>query len=415
MGRGQYRPDRILVDDAAMNNRRPRFARHLGVSLIELMVALAIGTVLVLGLVQVFAASRAAYQMSEGMARVQENARFAMDFLQRDIRMAGHFGCVNDQAHFVQDSNEPVDRTAAEDALDFRFTIQGFEAADTAPNDSVTLGNPPAGWDGAAPFGDITSLTPAPVAGSDIIVLRYFNPTGTPVTEVGASPTTLTIPPIFPSGTPSPAPPDGWPSLTEDGVANPTLFGIADCSQADVFPATGIAGGTLTTSDAIITDLQARYNPHPAGQTRLYRANSIVYYVGLSTTSGEPALFRARADSSGAYTNEELVEGVESLQLLYGRDESTNISATSPPVGNITSLATAQGVGATVAEWRRVGLVQVGMLVRSPNRALAQEPGSDAANPRVLGVEFEPAAANDTRYRATYEATIAVRNRLFGN
>lgn len=40
--------------------------------------------------------------LAEGSARAQENGRFALEFLQRDIRMAGHFGCVNDQAHFVR-------------------------------------------------------------------------------------------------------------------------------------------------------------------------------------------------------------------------------------------------------------------------------------------------------------------------
>lgn len=390
-------------------------ARNSGLSLVELMVALAIGTVLVLGLVQVFAASRAAYQMSEGMARVQENARFAMDFLQRDIRMAGHFGCVNDQAHYVQDVTEPVDRTDARDALDFSFTIQGFEALDTAPGDAVTLGDLADGWDGDAPFGDLLSLSPEPAAGSDIIVLRYLSPRGTPVTEVGATSTTLTFPPVFPAGAPAPAPPPGWQHLTDEGVANPTIFGIADCSQADIFPAVGVPGGVLTTAETIIAALQARYNPHPAGQTRLYRANSIVYYVGVSSVSGEPSLFRARADSGGNYSVEELVEGVESLQFLYGMDENTSISPSSPPVGNIDSLNTAQGVGASVDQWRRVGLVQVGMLVRSPDVAAAGQAASAPANPRVLGVEFKADSANDSRYRATYEATIAVRNRLFGN
>src|SRR5690554_5075136 len=97
-----------------------------GVSLIELMVALAIGTVLVLGLVQVFAASRAAYQTSEGLARVQENARFALDFLQRDIRMAGHFGCVNDQAHWVKDEGDPLLHDDTTPALNFMISIEGY-------------------------------------------------------------------------------------------------------------------------------------------------------------------------------------------------------------------------------------------------------------------------------------------------
>ncbi len=50
-----------------------------GLSLIELMIALTIGLIIMLGVVQVFAASRTAYQLSEGLARVQENSRFAMD------------------------------------------------------------------------------------------------------------------------------------------------------------------------------------------------------------------------------------------------------------------------------------------------------------------------------------------------
>src|SRR5690606_21928152 len=72
-----------------------------GLSLIELMIALAIGSLLILALVEVFAASRAAYMLATGLARTQENGRFAIDILQRDLRMAGHAGCVNDQARFL--------------------------------------------------------------------------------------------------------------------------------------------------------------------------------------------------------------------------------------------------------------------------------------------------------------------------
>lgn len=112
-----------------------------GVSLIELMIALVIGTLLILGAIQVFAASRSAYMISEGIARVQENGRFALDFLQRDIRMAGHLGCVNDQAHY---QNDPVGlqttfvSTPAPE-LDFGVSIQGYEATGTAPAAATTL------------------------------------------------------------------------------------------------------------------------------------------------------------------------------------------------------------------------------------------------------------------------------------
>ena len=79
-----------------------------GLTLVEMMVAMLIASFLIFGLLQVFTASKASYQTAEGLARVQENARFALDFLQRDIRMAGHFGCVNDQAHWVREEGDPA-------------------------------------------------------------------------------------------------------------------------------------------------------------------------------------------------------------------------------------------------------------------------------------------------------------------
>src|SRR5687767_3800735 len=51
--------------DAAMSYRNLR--RPSGMSLIELMIAMLIGMVLILGVVQIFGASRSAYQLSEGM------------------------------------------------------------------------------------------------------------------------------------------------------------------------------------------------------------------------------------------------------------------------------------------------------------------------------------------------------------
>ena len=50
-----------------------------GLSLIELMIAILIGLFLLIGVIQVFAAARTAYQLSSGLARAQENGRFAVD------------------------------------------------------------------------------------------------------------------------------------------------------------------------------------------------------------------------------------------------------------------------------------------------------------------------------------------------
>lgn len=63
-----------------------------GVTLVELMVALAIGSFLMIGAVQVYNQSRHAFVINESIARVQETAQFAMDTVEADLRMASNWG-----------------------------------------------------------------------------------------------------------------------------------------------------------------------------------------------------------------------------------------------------------------------------------------------------------------------------------
>lgn len=370
------------------------YPRMRGLSLIEVMIALLIGSILMLALVQVFSASRAAYQASEGMARVQENARFAMDYLQRDLRMAGHFGCVNDQAHLLT-PGALVNHFAA--SAGFPVSVRGYDATGSAPGDTVNLATPAAGWSPSLPTA-LDALGASP--GSDIIELRYLGSQGVPVDAI-THPTTATTRIDVPSAR--------WGALTFDGVANPVAFAIADCSFVDLFPATVVnsAAGTVTLNGTI-----DRYTPQPAGQTMLYRAESLVYYVAPGA-SGARSLWRARADNSGAYTatgREELVEGIESLQFIYGLDRVTAVDTTAPS-GYIDDYQSASGVTNTAEQWRRVGTVQVGMLASSPNLAASAQA---AAGREVMGVAFT-VPAGDTHFRATYETTVALRNRLYGN
>ena len=65
---------------------------QLGVTLVELMVALAIGSFLMIGAVQVYSQSRQAFVINESIARVQETAQFAMDTVEADLRMASNWG-----------------------------------------------------------------------------------------------------------------------------------------------------------------------------------------------------------------------------------------------------------------------------------------------------------------------------------
>ena len=72
------------------NNGAGRY--QAGMTLVELMVALAIGSFLILGAVQVYNQSRQAYVVNDAIARVQETAQFAMDTIEADLRMANNWG-----------------------------------------------------------------------------------------------------------------------------------------------------------------------------------------------------------------------------------------------------------------------------------------------------------------------------------
>lgn len=386
-----------------------------GLSLVELMVALAIGAILMLGVVQVFGASRTAYQLSEGMSRAQENARFALDFLQRDIRMAGHFGCVNDQAH-VQNPPSSLHALFAADAngdvvdprLDFGWSIQGFEATGTAPgNELEIVADPAQGATGFNPLlpPEFLAATSNRVAGSDILALRFLAPEGVPVTSVGGS-----------VGEPSFGfDPSRWEVL-RSGVSAPGLFGVADCLHAAVFQASSISGGTIEVKKADL-NASAFSSGFTSGQATLYRAVSIVYYVGNNGRGGT-SLYRARFDASpgAGLTSErdEMVEGIDNLQLLFGQDRV--LDTAQPPTGFIDRHLTADAVSASLPKprdaWRRVGAVQVGLLTSSPERAAAQAPQADDTL-RAVGVVYE--VPDDGRFRSTYQTTIALRNRLYGN
>ena len=66
--------------------------KQTGLTLVELMVALAIGSFLIIGAVQIYNQSRHAFVINESIARVQETAQFAMDTIESDLRMASNWG-----------------------------------------------------------------------------------------------------------------------------------------------------------------------------------------------------------------------------------------------------------------------------------------------------------------------------------
>lgn len=65
--------------------------RQQGFSLLEVLIALSIFVMVLVGLYQIFDANRAIHARGRGKIDVQQNARAAIDEIAREIRMAGYF------------------------------------------------------------------------------------------------------------------------------------------------------------------------------------------------------------------------------------------------------------------------------------------------------------------------------------
>ena len=103
-----------------------------GVTLIELLVALAIGSLLVVAGIQVFAHGRTAYRAAESIAALQESARYALTALAFDIEHAGFWGLTNDASLIAGRRSLPagpviaVGNDCGEDwTIDLDLTISG--------------------------------------------------------------------------------------------------------------------------------------------------------------------------------------------------------------------------------------------------------------------------------------------------
>ena len=113
--------------------------RHLnsqrGLSLIELMIAITLSLFIIAAMIGLFVNSKENYRMNENMSRLQENARFAVSFLARDLRMADYRGCVRDD-RLPDEGIKGVN--AADDGSDTLTIVYQANACDAATSKVTT-------------------------------------------------------------------------------------------------------------------------------------------------------------------------------------------------------------------------------------------------------------------------------------
>lgn len=369
-----------------------------GFSIVELMIAITIAVVLGLGLVQVFSAQRVAFAANESLARVQENSRFALGFLEHDLRMTGNMTCLNDQGFAGRLFNHlSTDVPAAAPWL-YRIdqALQVYEFVGTAPGQTYVLEEKrttpaPDAWDPPLPPG--LGIAGSALDGSDIVVVRYMSAESTVLTGIGVGAA---------SGTLSVAD----PSFLDAG----RVYAVSDCRNFSLFQSlggtsVGIGGLNLVGWSG----LENSYGP----DVPLHRFEFAAYYVA-SGADGGPALFRRELDENGVLVSEELVAGVESLQAVLGADTALRDRGDRPSL-YFTAAAVEEGAAPWPADalasqrWSSVTTARVGLLVRSETRASAVAPTAPLL---VADAQLEIPA--DSRLRHVYETQVALRNRIRG-
>ena len=333
-----------------------------GFSLVELMVSITIGLILLAGVLSIFFSSRVTFSTNERTARLQENGRVALDLVTHDIRSAGYQGC----ARGVQFNNALTTPTSL--LWNYIFPVQGYE------NSGSGTFTPALG----------VTLTPTAVNDSDVIVVRAATRDGHSTrleANMAATNSTLTL---FNTGT----------------LAAGNVYMISDCNAVDVFYATAWdnVAGVMSHASPGGTPGNSNANFGYLYQTgaRVVPLQTIIYYVGIDATTGEPALYRR----IGTAASQLLIEGVQALQISYGEDTDND------RIANFYRSAT------DVTNWNNIISVNLSMLIRSEQWGTNTDPKSYtmlavAVGGKTLG------PYNDRRQRMMFTTTAALRNRAW--
>jgi len=281
-----------------------------GFGLVELMIAMTLGLVLLGGIGYLYIGSRGAFRTTDNLSRLQENARYALDMMSRDIRMAGYVGCGNMASIKVNTIANP-------------------------PVPQMTPGNALVGYDGGTGWTNPSTITRA--TGPDVLsVMGAFSSGASLAGNLTPSNANVQI-----NGNP-------------DGFQTGDVLVVTNCVNADVFKATTIsnASGTIVTvSHANSSNTGNRigiYGP----DAFLMRMNQYSYFIGINP-AGNRALYRVGLNGNA----EELVENVQDMQFRYGLDTNADGAADS--------------YSATPGNWAQVVSVTVNLLMRSPDNNLS--------------------------------------------
>lgn len=350
--------------------------RERGLSLVEFIIASALGAFVLTAVLQSFNALRDNNRVVRSVSDLQETGWAAIRLLERDVHMAAFGGCATGpNAGFNSVANNgPVSDL-------FEEAVQGFTVNDagnwiSGPNSVAT---PDPAVSNPIPGSDLLTIVRASTINADIVEDRM---------------TSFTDPIVVT--------PNATISFNQDDVVL-----ISDCSTADVFritnnPDNGAPEVTLEhgASGNNSSALSKRYRQN--AQVRQFAANT--YYVGDTgrvDLAGNPVSALYRVPHGGERI--ELVHGVESLQIRFGERL---------PNGQIRySDVTSHDI-----DWSKVISVRLALLVSGDDLTL---PENDANTYNLVGIAVGPRGSGtdvehptNRKLRRVFSSTIFLQNKV---
>jgi len=146
-----------------------------GMSMVELLVAMTIGSFLMWGAITVYSRSRTTYQVSEQVARLQENARYAVSVIEPDIRLANYWGLMNDPSVVTGAATpamgaSPLSGSTTPCGTNFALNLGEIIRGD---NNAFTLG--PGRTAACNPYNSSDAVGGTAQPGADTITVRRVN------------------------------------------------------------------------------------------------------------------------------------------------------------------------------------------------------------------------------------------------
>ena len=345
-----------------------------GFSLVELMVALTIGLIILSAVSMLFVGSKKTYSTQDSLARLQENARFAMQFIIKDLRLAGYYGCIDD---INADSINSTLNNSADFFYNAQIPIEG-------------LNNATGAW---YPSGE-TTLPTNIKAGTDAVAIRKADASSGIYLDQEMPNTSAVL-----------------KTNTINGISDGEIIMISDCASADIMQITQLnstdphivhnSGDNDPLPGNSTQKLSKSYSPSGNG-TRVMKFTTVQYYIATGA-SGNPALFRKELSK----TPVELVDGIENLQILYGKDTDSDRMPNRYLKAGDAGLQSA-------TDWNSVVSVRIGILARTlsdPATGKPKESDLDTFSYDVDGDGTNELSNPGDHYkRRVFQAVVHLRN-----